>query len=481
MDHYHCVLCYFPRTRTSRVCNTVPFLPHKIPFPEVSLKDHLHQAAEDLVTILTKPPSPLVPSLREGDLVRNALLDIATQLRRVDQVNEPMEDTQQTRVPQEVAQDLRVQTSETPRMEDFQQCSMTPQRFRLQKEPTHEYNLRLQKHLHWNNQHSYRHHATQQLAALSVFQLVAHHIYQPNSKKETIDTLLQGSNRLLWLQSLSNERGRLAQGNDKGVLATSTIYFVTQQEVPQGQDITYATFVIDYRLLKSEPHRVRITVGGDRLTYANDAGSPAANMLETKVLVNSTISDAKQGARFMSADLKDFFLATPMEGEEYMKANYKHFPKDIRKQYDLENKVSSSGHIYIKIKKGMYGLKQAAILAYENLKQNLAQDRYKPVGGTVGMWQHKTHPTKCCVCVDDFGIKYFSKDNTQHLLTSFKKDYKVTTDWDGQKYCGLTFNWQYKLGYVDFSMPGYVYVSLKQLGHTPKRFPRYSLHAHQPI
>ena len=80
--------------------------------------------------------------------------------------------------------------------------------------------------------------------------------------------------------------------------------------MPNGRNITYATFVLDYRPLKSEPHRVRITVGGDKLTYANDAGSPAANFLETKLLVNSTISDATRGARFMSTDLKDFFSHT---------------------------------------------------------------------------------------------------------------------------------------------------------------------------
>ena len=75
---------------------------------------------------------------------------------------------------------------------------------------------------------------------------------------------------------------------------------------------------------------------GDKLTYNADAGAPAENMLETKILVNSTISDANRGARFMSADLKDFFLATPMEGDEYMKVSYKHFPQDIRDQYRLD-------------------------------------------------------------------------------------------------------------------------------------------------
>ena len=83
----------------------------------------------------------------------------------------------------------------------------------------------------------------------------------------------------------------------------------------------------------------------------SDAGSPAANLLETKILVNSTISDARKGAWFMSADLKDFFLATPMEGDEYMKVQYKHFPEDIRKRYNLDKKVTTSRHIYIKIKR----------------------------------------------------------------------------------------------------------------------------------
>ena len=55
-----------------------------------------------------------------------------------------------------------------------------------------------------------------------------------------------------------------------------------------------------------------MTVGGDRLSYENDSGSPAANLLETKVLLDSIISDASKGAKFMTADIKDYFLATPM-------------------------------------------------------------------------------------------------------------------------------------------------------------------------
>ena len=132
-------------------------------------------------------------------------------------------------------------------------------------------------------------------------------------------------------------------------------------------------------------------MGGDKLRYASDVGSPAANVLETKILLNSIISDASKGARFMSADLKDFFLATPMEGDEYMRVKYKHIPEDIRIRYNLKTKVTKDDYVFIRIKKGMYGLKQAALLAYNHLKENLAQDGYSPIIGTVGLWKQETH------------------------------------------------------------------------------------------
>jgi hypothetical protein len=82
-----------------------------------------------------------------------------------------------------------------------------------------------------------------------------------------------------------------------------------------------------------------LVAGGDKLPYDKDVGSPAASLLETKLLINSVISDATKGAKFMSCDLKDFFLATPMEDAEYMKIAWKHIPQDIRQKYALHNKL----------------------------------------------------------------------------------------------------------------------------------------------
>ena len=67
-----------------------------------------------------------------------------------------------------------------------------------------------------------------------------------------------------------------------------------------------------------------------------------------------------------------------MKDAEYMLIHKKHLPRDIVKRYNLETKLQHD-YIYCKIKRGMYGLKQAAILAYNFLKQNLAPYRYEPI------------------------------------------------------------------------------------------------------
>ena len=64
------------------MCKTITFLPHDIPFPQVKIHDHLLQAADNIIHILTQPPETTIPSLQAGDPVRNALLEISDQFKR---------------------------------------------------------------------------------------------------------------------------------------------------------------------------------------------------------------------------------------------------------------------------------------------------------------------------------------------------------------------------------------------------------------
>ena len=77
----------------------------------------------------------------------------------------------------------------------------------------------------------------------------------------------------------------------------------------------------------------------------------------------------------------------------YMKVLLRYFPKDIQVQYNLKSLVTANNFIYIKIIKGMYGLKQAAVLAYNNLIKKLKADGYAPIEHSDSYWKHKKYPT----------------------------------------------------------------------------------------
>ena len=80
-----------------------------------------------------------------------------------------------------------------------------------------------------------------------------------------------------------------------------------------------------------------------------------SNVIETTILVNSTIADTPKGAKFSSCDLKDFFLASPMAQPDYIKVPIKHFPEDITSKYNLRILMNTKGTILVKIKKRTYG------------------------------------------------------------------------------------------------------------------------------
>ena len=171
------------------------------------------------------------------------------------------------------------------------------------------------------------------------------------------------------LRGLDNELGRLAQGfQPNNVAGTNTINFIAKHTIPEGKKITYSNFVCDICPLKKEMYRVRMTVGGDKLDYPHNTALPTAALLDTKLIINSTISDHKRyGSKFCSIDINDFFLQTIMDNPEYIRIHKKYFSPNV--QYALSKLINNDGYVYCEINKGMYGLKQAAILAYKQLVQ----------------------------------------------------------------------------------------------------------------
>ena len=489
LNHYRCVTIYFPASRTTRIVDTLRYFPKVINFPKTTLEDHLRQASSDIIAILTNPPSKVTPDLESGNEINNALLKLASIFKTADKIPalpqiqkqsnySPLprvtKDAPLPRVTQQktTAAPLPRVSPTTSVLDKLQQKKW--QRTQL---PSKHYNLRSS-----SRPPSFRAQAARTLLAQHIFSMPSvNHIYDSAGRRLTVEKLINGPQAQVWNKSLSMELGRLAQGNQYNVSSTDTIEFIHQHQVPPKEKVTYAQCICDHRPLKPEPHRIRLVVGGDKLDCDVDAGAPSTNLVEFKILLNSVISESKQGAKFLSCDIKDFFLSSPMSKPKYMKLKYSIFPQDIIDQYKLSEKVAPDGYIYIKIKKGMYGLKEAAVLAYEQLKKFLNKYGYNHVPGTAGIWTHITKPTAFCLCVDDIALKYYNQADLHHFFTALGNHYKYHLDQNGTHYMGLTLDWNYDRGFVDVSMPGYIPKLLKRLQHEPPSRPEYSPHDHSPI
>ena len=122
--------------------------------------------------------------------------------------------------------------------------------------------------------------------------------------------------------------------------------------------------------------------------------------------------------------------------------------------------METDGCVYCEVIKCMYGLKQAACIAFGNLFKLLAPHDYSPVQESPGLWKHQTQLTVFTLFVGDFGIKSNSMEDVHHLINAIRKYFKFSINWEGQNYLGLTLDCNYTKKYVDISMPGYIPTAL---------------------
>ena len=457
LEHYRCVKCYMPSTHAEVDADTVKFIPNVVPIPEADISTHLKNSVNDLVHLLAHPNKHL--PLLQNQTSRNALITIAKLLNsnqnKVQSLTSEGDKTINTK-PKQKQQTLKTRDKTKLNSHTIVQSNKTPVTTLGKPRLSTSYHSIPSKQS-----------LIPILRAQSIVQYI-NHIYNNNGQRQSLDKLLQGDNKLVWSKGLTNELGRIAQGVHD-IIGNDTVDYIHKSDVPPGAIVTYANFICDYRPLKEEQYRVRLTVGGDMLEYLFDATSPAANLIETKLLLNSTISRSSQGARFMTIDIKDFFLQSYMKHPEYMRIHKKYFTDAIRQKYNINDLIGDDDYVYCRIKRGMYGLKQAARLAYDELVQHLKKFGYEPDKYATNLWSHTTRKTKFCLCVDDFGIQYFNNDDANHLISALQAKYKITIDKKGQNFCGLNLKWNYARGYVDISMDGFVKNLLSKLNHQPRK------------
>ena len=203
-------------------------------------------------------------------------------------------------------------------------------------------------------------------------------------------------------------------------------------------------------------------------------------MTTSKMLWNSVLSTAN--AKYGCADVKNFYLETPMERYEYMRIPVHLIPDEFIRAYGLQDKIYK-GYLYLEIRRGMYGLPQAGILANQLLRKRLEPHGYYEAKHTPGLWKHTTRPVTFTLVVHDFGIKYVGTEHAQHLIETLKKYYTVKTDWTGSLYCGIQLDWDYNYPtrHLDISMPKYVSEKRHEFSHKTPTHPQHSPHPAPPV
>ena len=84
---------------------------------------------------------------------------------------------------------------------------------------------------------------------------------------------------------------------------------------------------------KEYPNRTRITVAGSQICYPGDVGTPTGSLELAKFIINSVLSC--RNARFVSFDLKCFYLQTPMDQSEYVCIKLSDIPQELIEEYNL--------------------------------------------------------------------------------------------------------------------------------------------------
>jgi hypothetical protein len=275
------------------------------------------------------------------------------------------------------------------------------------------------------------------------------------------------------MTAFGKDFGRMSQGDNKtGQKGTNAMFVMSPQEIPnipKVRIVTYARVVVNHRPQKTDPNRIRITASGNLINYSGKLMTQTADITTLKLHWNSVLGTP--GAKYMYLDIKNFYLLAPLDRYKYMRIPFTLSPPWIVEQYGLANKIYN-GHIYLEMRRVVWGLPQAGILANKLLKKRLAPHRYYECKQTPGLWKHTTQSISFNLVVNDFGVKYTREEDIDHLIKYIKEQYELTKDWDRDLYCGICLKWDYNIHTLDISMPGYILKQLQKYKHDcPQRPP----------
>ena len=229
---------------------------------------------------------------------------------------------------------------------------------------------------------------------------------------------------------------------------------------------TYCKRVVKEKWLNNDyKRRVRWTVGGDRITVAYEVGTNTAGLPVVQTLFHSTVSE---NALFATIDIVDFYLGALLPKSESMKIYLDHIPLSVLEELDISQFLkfdkNNRPFMFFDIVKTVPGLPQSGLLSQQRLVTLLNSCDYFETD-TPMLFRHATLPITFTLVVDDFGIKYDSPSDLDHLISCLSQKYELKVHRTGNlyKYLGYTIDYDRTARTLELSMPDYIPAMLERL------------------
>ena len=463
LDHYRCWRTWITRTQAVRISDTIAWFPARTRMPGVSALDTLSAAITDVDIALGKVAVT-------GPAAASRQPYVALQQTAIESLRKIVEMFAPTLTPEEPVELMpqrveavdepalqRVEAVEEPVLQRVEAAERPPPR-RAEEEPGGVQRRRLPIPVipraptdRQGKGHNYKYaNMARALKRRRYGRMLNALNLTDEGDPLNYRRAKQGPDAHLWAIEEAVEIRRL--------MATETIQPIHAHEQPMDRrgDTTYYNPQVSEKIKEGKIKiRVRGTIGGDKLKYPGAVAARTADMEVVKILLNSVVSTTD--AKWMTADITDFYLGTPLKRKEYLRIPKKLIPDECMEEFGFERYLVNGAALF-EVSKGMYGLPQAGLLAKKRLEEHLATEGYFQDEFVPCLFTHVSNGVTFTLVVDDFGIKYTDKVAAQHLLDTLTKLYAITVDWTGSKYLGITlrFDEDQRGRYVALSMPGYV-------------------------
>jgi hypothetical protein len=225
---------------------------------------------------------------------------------------------------------------------------------------------------------------------------------------------MAGPNKLHWLDASADEICKLVDSLTAFPISHRAIHAL------KWKDIVYYNPVVKEKFKNNKiQFRVRGTAGGDLLIVPYDISARTANLEVVKIRIHSTVSS---GRKWMTIDIKDFYLGTPLpQGHyEYIRIHRsKLLLQSVITKYNLKS-LFYKEYVYFELRKCLYGLPQSGKLSQTRLIAHLTLNGYKQCDNTPCLFRQLTRDTTFSLFVDDFGVSYRNSTDTQYLITTLR-------------------------------------------------------------